>query len=95
MLGARLALGPESPVPIRTTEVRNSYSLSSVIIQGKNQMGVLIPADVEIPAPVNTMKCLLFLICFARTSAFRSTTARDSRRSSAATFGAVSAILDL
>jgi hypothetical protein len=52
-----------------------------------------IPADVEIPAPVKTMKCLLFLIWSASFWALRSTSEGDSKRSSAAILGALSAMM--
>jgi hypothetical protein len=47
------------------------------------------PADVETPAPVKVIKCLPFLIWFARSVASRSTTSGGSKRSTSAILGAV------
>ena len=44
------------------------------------------------PAPVKAMKCLLSLICFTSVAAFLSIALAASRRSFAATFGALSAM---
>lgn len=46
------------------------------------------------PAPVKTMKCLLFLIRFAKAVAFRTITLASSKISVGATLSAVHAILD-
>ena len=51
-----------------------------------------VPAEVETPAPVNTMKCLLFLMRATSSSACWSMTSGASRRSGGATLGAEEAI---
>ena len=54
---------------------------------------VHVPAEVETPAPVNTVKCLLFLMRATSSSACWSMTSGASRRSGGATLGAEEAIM--
>lgn len=51
------------------------------------------PAEVEIPAPVKAIKCLLFLMSSTNREALASRMSRASRRSGSASLGALSAMV--